>query len=338
MLKIRYAQIGDFIMKNKFTKLIALVFALLSSMLLFTACSEETPPPPIAEVDKPELSSEELIGTWGYEGERNRMVEQDDGSYANVSDSGKFVFEFFDDETYALLHDDDASNSTITYGTYEYDEQEKELKLFSDEGTAVPAISYNPEREDETGILMPHFEGYFHKVDTDEFFAPEEVIDQPFETVLLAETASLSYAPDIIFEASDNVENLGGWIDGNIVSWNFSVPNDDTYYISAEYSRPGNYEWMHGQFDFYQDNTHIDSMWVGFDPTTEPSPDGIDDWSLYTSLSPFPMKLPKGNITLELRPYFGTDGENQGNNFINLRSITVYSIDQSIPETEPETE
>jgi hypothetical protein len=139
---------------------------------------------------------------------------------------------------------------------------------------------------------------------------------------LLPEGALLDLATDVVVEPDEAPYNLGGWLEGNTVYWQFEIEEEGMHTFLIEYSRPGDYPETWGLMELNKPDGEI----TPFNFTVEPTgvTGGEDDWSVYTINDSCGAHLEPGEYTLSISANYDFRGEYDGPpHFINLRSVKL---------------
>jgi hypothetical protein len=142
---------------------------------------------------------------------------------------------------------------------------------------------------------------------------------QEAAVTLLPGDAFLVEAPDIVVEPDEEPYNLGGWVDGNTVYWDFEIEKEGMYTLLIEYSRPGTYPETKGLL-VLEGPEETDEFTFSALPTG--AKESEDDWSVYTVNDGSGSRLVPGEYTLSIAPNFGEDYDGPPH-FINLRSVKL---------------
>ncbi len=143
---------------------------------------------------------------------------------------------------------------------------------------------------------------------------------QETAVILLPEDADFEYAPDVIIEEYDEIDNLGGWLAANMVYWEFYLLEDGMYSFHIEYSRPSTYPQVVGLITLQGPDIQEE---LRFRTSPSGSDSAEDDWSEYVIHDNLGMRLTAGSYTLYIEPdpeEWDTAGSEH---FINLRSIKI---------------
>lgn len=133
---------------------------------------------------------------------------------------------------------------------------------------------------------------------------------------LLPQDADLNKAPDVIVEPEKEPYNLGGWRPGNTVSWEVEIPEEASYKVAVNYSRPGQYEKTSGIINVLMADGNTAE--INFDVLPSGKNKDKDDWSVYIDNDSCGIDLPAGTTEISVSPNI----DMSSSHFINLRSIT----------------
>ncbi len=130
--------------------------------------------------------------------------------------------------------------------------------------------------------------------------------------------ADLTDAPNLIVEQTEGIDNLGGWQEYDMPSWNITLEEATAFELEMEYSRY-NAPNTWGIVLIEGTNGYEIMIEVRFTATSTTD----DDWSVYEKIeNRIANMLPAGDYKVTLIPNYDKSDEPQPSNFINLRSMS----------------